>query len=67
MFYFSGFALMLMLFAPLITIGYFVDKVHCFSAYEEYSPSHGVFSGCRIMWNGKLTPVTLIRNVTIEG
>lgn len=41
----------------------FVHKVKCESAYENYQPQFGVISGCRIMVEGKLTPVDIVREL----
>lgn len=36
-------------------------KTHCLAAYADYHPQYGLFSGCRINWNWKMTPVGIIR------
>lgn len=38
-----------------------IDKKQCITAYEQYNPQYTIFSGCRIEYNGKITPVKNIR------
>lgn len=35
----------------------------CYSQYEAYQPEWELLAGCRIMWNGKLTPVDIVREI----
>ncbi len=42
-----------------------VDYSSCISSYSAYNPSWGFISGCRIEWEGKLTPVDMIKNITV--
>lgn len=52
----------IMIFFP---INYALRK-GCESAYSQYEPQYGYLSGCRIMWNGVLTPTDMVKNVTIS-
>lgn len=38
-------------------------KISCYQSYSEYKTDYGFYSGCRIMWNDKLTPVEIIREI----
>lgn len=41
-----------------------IDKKQCFTRYSEYNPTYeGMISGCKVMWNGKLTPISIIREI----
>ena len=42
---------------------YFVERQSCLSAYENLQPQFGPFSGCRIMVDGVLTPVDIVREL----
>lgn len=49
--------------ALLIGFVMWSDSKSCYSGYENYQPKWGVFSGCRVMWDGKLTPVDIVREI----
>ena len=38
-------------------------KIECLKSYEDYNPQFSLSGGCRIEWQGKLTPVEMIRNI----
>lgn len=38
-----------------------IDKKQCITAYEQYNPQYTILGGCRIEYNGKMTPVKNIR------
>lgn len=40
-----------------------VVEKSCLQGYSEYNPSWGFYEGCRVNWNGKLTPVDIIREI----
>lgn len=42
---------------------YFVAKKACLVSYENYEPQYSIFGGCRIMSDGKLTPVDIVREL----
>ncbi len=45
---------------------YFVawlDKTRCLESYSNYNVEWGFFSGCRIEWDGKMTPIEIIREI----
>lgn len=35
----------------------------CLHAYDAYQPQYSYLSGCRIMVEGKLTPVDMVREI----
>ena len=43
----------------------FVEIKTCNSAYQEYNPEWGFWSSCRIMYEGKLTPVSMVKNINL--
>jgi hypothetical protein len=47
----------------ILGINYWLENKRCSAAYESYQYQYGLFSGCRIMWNDKLTPVSIIREL----
>jgi hypothetical protein len=53
----------------LVTIGLtvfgvnYLNGVSCRSKYEGFQPQYTFFSGCRIMVDGKLTPVDIVREM----
>jgi len=42
---------------------YFLKKKSCLVAYENFQPSFALFSDCRIMVEGNLTPVDIVREL----
>ena len=55
----------LVLFAILISM-YFLDKAVCYKAYSDYTPQYKILAGCRIDYNGKITPVDMIKNINLK-
>lgn len=52
------------LFILLMVVGgFWLDSKYCLTAYQEYQPNWSVWGGCRVMWDGKLTPVDIIREI----
>lgn len=49
----------------LIPINY-VSSIGCKASYSAYSPEYTFMSGCRIMYDGKLTPVGMIKNINLN-
>ena len=45
---------------------YFVTRQSCLSKYAEFKPVYGIFAGCRIVWNDKLTPVEIILEINMK-
>lgn len=41
----------------------YLSGVSCRAAYANYQPEYGFFTGCRVMWNGKLTPTDIVREI----
>lgn len=33
-----------------------IESAKCKSKYSDYEPQFGILSGCRVVWEGKLTP-----------
>jgi len=51
------FVIVLIIATPFgIGINY-LKEVRCTEKYSEYNPQYTFLSGCRIIWEGKLTPV----------
>ena len=50
-------------FLAFLAFGYFMDSYECHSKYSSFKAEYGIFSGCRIEWNGKITPVDIIREI----
>lgn len=40
-----------------------LNAKQCLSKYSEYQASYSFMSGCRVVWNGKVTPVDIIREI----
>jgi len=45
---------------------YFLDKAVCYNAYSDYNPRYNYLAGCRIDYNGKTTPVDMIKNINLK-
>ena len=43
-------------------INYF-QGVSCRSSYANYQPQYSLFTGCRIIWKGVLTPIDIVRTI----
>jgi len=63
-----GMVLILLFIAVVILVApfYFVNKLQCNAKYKDYKPQYGLSSGCRIEWNGKLTPVEMVRQINLD-
>lgn len=44
--------LVALMFSGIMWIG----SASCKSKYSDYEPQFGILSGCRVVWEGKLTP-----------
>ena len=40
-----------------------IDRVVCLNSYSNFQPQWGFFTSCRIMVNGVLTPVDIVREL----
>lgn len=62
---FEGIAvLVVIVIVALSLLGvYLIAKNKCLAAYENYKPQYSIFGGCRVEWNGILTPVDIIREM----
>lgn len=60
------FVLMPILIFGAVALGLFLNRTACLAQYESYNPQWGVFSDCRIVWEGKLTPVSMIKNINLN-
>jgi len=38
-------------------------KAQCLASYSNYQPQYTILSGCRVMWNGVLTPTDIVREM----
>ena len=56
-----GAVVVVVLFTSALIYG--LVRPTCLAAYENYEPQWGFFSGCRVMWNGVLTPTDMIREI----
>lgn len=39
------------------------NSISCANKYEGFGPQYSFWSGCRIMVDGKLTPVDIVREI----
>jgi hypothetical protein len=39
------------------------NSIFCASKYEGFSPQYSFWSGCRVMVDGKLTPIDIVREM----
>lgn len=53
----------ILFFVLLIGLKLFISERRCLTSYENYQPAWGIFSGCRITFEGKLTPVDIVREI----
>lgn len=59
--------LSIIIFGTGITLSVnFLAKKSCLDSYSQYKPEYSLFTACRIEWNGKLTPVDMVKNITVE-
>ncbi len=61
-----GFILAGILIGVISLFVYPFEVLSCKSKYADYKPSYGFFSECRIIYEGKLTPVNMIKNININ-
>lgn len=54
------------IFAIVFGLVYVLTRQSCYSMYSEYNPTFGIMSECRIEYNGKLTPVDMIKNINLK-
>lgn len=54
---------MIVLCSLVIGFGLWSAKKHCESSYNNYQPEWGIWSRCRVNWNGVMTPVDIIREI----
>lgn len=57
------FSISMILIVSIFSVALFMTNIQCKSAYENYQPQWGFISGCRIMVDGKLTPVNIVREL----
>lgn len=51
-------------FLAVVTVPiYFADKHTCYSAWEDFSPEYGFWTGCRIVVDGKRVPTDKVREL----
>lgn len=49
----------------LIFLANLATSKQCYKTYSEYNPQYSFWSQCRIEWQGKLTPVEMIKNINL--
>ena len=51
----------------ILTLGvaYFLSQKICLDKYSNFEPEFGLWTDCRIMANGKLTPVDIVREFNL--
>lgn len=52
-----------LLFIVVVLSSYFFVKTRCLESYSYYHPQFTFFTGCRVEWNGKMTPVDIVREI----
>jgi hypothetical protein len=45
------------------SLGILLAKKSCLASYQNFQPEWGFFEGCRIVVDGKLTPVDIVREL----
>ena len=53
----------LLFIVGLVSLLFFLSNKRCLSAYSEFEPQWGIWTNCRIMVDGKLTPVDIVREL----
>ena len=44
-----------------------IARKTCYEAYSSYSPQYTFWGGCKIDYNGKFTPVDMIKNINLSN
>ena len=61
-----GIGTMMILFTIIIAVlSIWFNEVSCYRSFEQYNPDWSFISGCRIEFQGKLTPVDMIKNINL--
>lgn len=60
------FSIMLVITLLILPIVYQIDKKLCLDRYQDYKPIFSLFGGCKIDFEGKLTPVDMIKNINLK-
>ena len=47
----------------VVGIGILMANLSCINSYSNFEPQWGILTGCRIMVDGKLTPVDIVREL----
>jgi len=58
-----GLTLVFVVIMGMSWLCFFVSEKKCLSSYENQNPEWGVWSGCRVVINGVLTPVDIVREL----
>lgn len=45
---------------------YYTDKYFCLKSYVDYQPQYSFWTSCRINYNGKLTPIDMVKNINLQ-
>ena len=58
--YFTGMAILIGLLAWFLVWG---ENKDCMSKWSDYQAQWGFWSGCRIKYNDRMTPTSMIKNI----
>lgn len=58
--------LIIVLIVIISPIEYQVNKFTCLSSYSDYQPQYGFWTNCRINYDGKITPIDMVKNINIK-
>lgn len=47
----------------VVYASFWITGKQCLAKYSSYKVEYGFLEGCRIEWNGKMTPTTIIREM----
>ena len=45
---------------------YYTDRYSCLKSYSDYQPQYSFWTSCRISYNGKITPVDMVKNINLQ-
>lgn len=62
----AAFASLVVIFFIISSIAAPFEMYSCKAQYRDYNPKWGFWSGCRIEWEGKMTPVDMVKNINIK-
>jgi hypothetical protein len=56
-------SMFVIIFVVLFGSVYLLERKTCLDSYAEFQPSWGFFTNCRIVVDGKITPVDIVREL----